>query len=196
MEPQHYAQLDDEARFRFLIDTLAAWYVAFYLKWRHAGAPMYAFERMVADPRTFFVDIIEHSLRHQPLIERLDASIAVAKGEDQRVNVGRVGRSALKLSDENKRRLERRLLTHPDIAQLEILLWELPWEVPALAPRSPFDGQVVRASDGATPLFVSRGVAYPVSAAWLASRTADRRVPYTVEDGAALNALPRGEALL
>jgi hypothetical protein len=194
MKDEHYRALDLDARMRFLIDTVAQWYIAFYLRWRRVGAPMYAYERMLVDERGFFTDIMRDALGHEPMVDRLDAALAVTAGPERRLNVGRAGRSAEKMSDDNKRRLEERLLTHPDVADLEILLWELPWDVPALAARTPLDGHVVRTAGDESPLFVSRGIAYPVTPQWLASRPGDRRAARIVED-AALAALPRGELL-
>jgi len=190
----HYTALALDARLRFLIDTITPWYVAFYLRWRAVGAPMHAYERMVEDPRAFLAEIITADLRHAPLPERIDASLAVSAGPKQRLNVGRVGRAAEQMNAANQRRLEELILSHPDVAQLEILLWEFPWEVAALAARTPLDGQVVRTAAEGTPLFVSRGRAYPVTPAWLASRTGPRRTPRIVAD-AELADLPRGELL-
>ena len=113
-----------------------------------------------------------------------------------RFNVGLAGRSAAKFDDVNKRRLEEQLLNHPDVDQLEILLWELPWEVPALAPRSALDGQVVQAEGDATPFFVSRGVAHAIERpSWLSCRVGERRIPKPVSP-AELRALPVGEAMI
>jgi hypothetical protein len=195
MRDEHYRALDLDARLRFLIDTVTPWYLAFYLRWRRTGATMHAYERMVADPHGFFGDIMRGSLRHELLLDRLDESLAFSTGSHRRLNVGKVGRSAEELSDANKRRLEERMLTHPDAAHLEILLWELPWAVPALAAQSPFDGQVVRSARGERPLFVSRGIAYPVTPAWLESRTGERRTPRMVADEE-LAGYPLGELLV
>lgn len=193
-DDHHYKALGIDARLQYMIDSVTPWYVGFYLRWRRLQVPLRPFERMVDDPRGFFSEIMTADLRHEPALDRLDDTLALSAGPGQRLNVGRVGRSAEQMNDANKRRLEERLLTHPDVAQLEILLWELPWEVPALAARTPLDGQVVCTAADATPLFVSRGRAYPVTPAWLASRTGPRRTPRIVDD-AELADIPRGELL-
>jgi hypothetical protein len=165
------------------------------LRWRAANGTLRPYERMVEDRRTFFAEMMLEDFVHPPIMERLDEVLAMPAGSAERFNAGQVGRSAEKLSDANKARLQERILEHPDVAQLEILLWELPWDVPALAPVSPYDGKVVRTASDDTPFFVSRGRAYPVPTTWLAGRVGERRSPRVIPD-AELAGLPRGEQLL
>ncbi|MDB5092783.1 MAG: hypothetical protein JWO85_884 [Candidatus Eremiobacteraeota bacterium] len=195
LDPAKYMAMEPEARVRFMIDTVTPWYLSFYLRWRAANGTLRPYERMVEDQRTFFAEMMIEDFVHPPIMDRLDQVLAVPAGPGERFNAGRVGRSAERLSDANKKRLEERILEHPDVAQLEILLWELPWDVPALAPVSPYDGKVVRTASDDTPFFVSRGHAYPVRTTWLAGRVGERRSPRVIPD-AELAGLPRGEQLL
>jgi hypothetical protein len=195
LDPAKYTAMEPEARVRFMIDFLAPWYLSFYLRWRSVNGTLRPYERMVEDRRTFFAEMMIEDFSHPPIIERLDEVLAVPSGAGERFNAGQVGRSAEKLSAANKARLQELILEHPDVAQLEILLWELPWDVQALAPVSAFDGKVVRTASDETPLFVSRGVAYPVRTSWLAGRVGERRSALVVPD-AELAGLPRGEPLL
>jgi len=191
-----YRSLAPRERFAFMIDVIAPWYITFYLRWRQANMALHPYEQMLRDQRAFFVELLAPLLTHAPVDELLDASLAAPPTSGDRFNVGQAGRSAKKLDDASKRRLEERILEHPDIAQLEVLLWELPWEVPALEPRLPLDGQVVRTADDERAYFVSRGKAFPVERpSWLESRFGDRRTPRTV-DAAELKRYPVGEPLL
>lgn len=195
MDPAKFTHLDADARYAFLIDFMIPWYVGFYQRWRAVNAVLQPYEQMVADPHTYLADLLTQTFEGlSPDLARIDAAV-VAEGAVDRLNVGQAGRSAAALSEGNKRRLEDKLLGHPDLAQLEVLLWELPWDVPALAPRSELDGAVVRAASDPTPHFVSRGVAYPVRGSWVASRTGERRTPRIVGDEI-LARYPRGETLL
>jgi hypothetical protein len=192
--PSKYTSLGREARYRFLIDALLPWYLGFYLRWRYAGLGLSPYESMVEDPRAFFAELLRLSSGHEAIPARLEAALAIRPGEKERFNVGKAGRSAELFAESTKRLLEEAVLAHPEREQLEILLWELPWEVPALTPVSALDGRVVRHTDDATPYFVSRGIAHPVSASWLASRFGARRTPVIVGD-AELASIPRGEPL-
>ena len=193
---EKFRRLDPHARLTFLIDVIAPWYLTFYLRWRVVNMALHPYEQMLLDQRAFFVELLAGLLTHPPIDELLDASLAKPPGSNDRFNVGRVGRSATKLDDDLKRRLEERILEHPDIAQLEVLLWELPWAVPALEPRMPLDGRVVRTAANEQPYFLSRGRAYPIERpSWLLTRYGERRTARVV-DAAELARYPLGEPLL
>lgn len=180
---EKYAAMPAAERHTFMIDTVAPWYLGFYLRWRSHGMTLHPYEQMLLEEEAYFARLIAE-LTGRPADEaRLRASLAPEPTEGDRFNVGRVGRSAEQFSDAAKRQLEDKIFTHPDRAQLEVLLWELPWEVPRLERRSPLDGRVVvRASDH-VPYFVSRGTAYPIrQASWLLSRSGARRTPVLVDD--------------
>jgi hypothetical protein len=190
-----YRALAPRERYAFLLDALLPWYLGFYLRWRKAGLPLHGYEQLVADPRAYFTDALAWLLDGPPDEQRLTASLAPTPGAQDRFNVGRVGRAAERFDEEMRRALEDRILRHPERAQLEILLWELPWAVPRLEPRGALDGDVVRREDDGALYFVSRGRAYSVPARdWLASRSGERRAPRTVS-AAALAACEVGEAL-
>jgi hypothetical protein len=189
-----YTTMPQQDRYAFLIDAVLPWYLGFYVRWRHAGLTLHAYEHMLDDQSTFFTEILYDTFGHRAIPERLASVVATQPGDRDRFNVGRIGRGTEQFHSANRRRLEERLLAHPQHAQLEVLLWELPWEVPALARVSPLDGRVVRTPAEPTPHFVSRGVAYPVRQTWLDSRFGTRRTPELVEEGM-LALLPRGEAL-
>jgi hypothetical protein len=196
MRHDKYRALPAEERLAFAIDTVVPWYVRFYLSWRSANMTLHPYEQLLRDRRAHVAAILAPLLAHPPIEELLDASLGGKGGADDRLNVGRAGRSAEHLDTPAKRRLEERLLLHPDREQLEILLWELPWEVPALAPCGPLDGAVVRTERGPHPFFVSRGVAYPiVRSSWLGSRVGERRVPRLVAEEE-LAPYPVGEPLI
>jgi hypothetical protein len=194
VNPDTYLRMEETARHRFLIDAVLPWYLGFYLRWRRTGLILHAYEAMVADPFAYFARILQQTFRHEAVSDRLAALLAQPAGNADRFNVGRVGRSAERLAEDNRRRLEELILTHAHREQLEVLLWELPWRSPVLADASPLDGRVVSGTNDSTPLFVTRGVAFPVSPAWLASRFGPRAQVDLVPDDA-LAALPRGETL-
>jgi hypothetical protein len=196
MDRERFKALPPNARYTFLIDTVIPWYIGFYLRWHQVGLALHPYEQMLLDQRGFFVELIAPLLTHPPLDDVLDAALGGPAHGGDRFNVGRAGRSAQKLDDASKRPLEDKLLTHPDREQLEILLWELPWSVPALEPHGPLDGQVVKTATDETPSFVSRGTRYPIARpSWLLGRTGERRTPRVV-DAAVLGALPSGQPLL
>lgn len=188
-----YTGMDERNRYAFLIDAVLPWYLGFYLRWRHAGLTLRPYEHMVDDVPGFFTELLSETFGHTAVPQRL-AGVLHAQPGERRLNVGRVGRSAERFDDAVKRRLEERILAHPERAQFEVLLWELPWDVPALTATSPLDGRVVRTASDATPRFVSRGVAYPVRPGWLASRFGARRAPELIPDEALGNITP-GETL-
>jgi len=147
-----------------------SWYVWFYLAWRREGATLGVYERMVADPMTYFETIIR-GLAGFVDTKRLGEIVAAPEGFI-RLNVGQVGRSNELFSDDNKRALEQMLLANPWSEQLEILLWELPWKVPALGKPRTLDGSVVKTASSDALYFVSRGRRRMLKApqSWLASR--------------------------
>jgi hypothetical protein len=179
-----YAVRPAEERYSYLIDTVVSWYLTFYLRWRGADLALHPYEEMLRDRHAFFAELLAPLLSHPPIDELIDTSLGVKDAKKERVNVGRAGRSAAALAEPNRRQLERMVWQHPDAAQLEVLLWELPWRPPDLEPVLPLDGAVVRAEgDDPTLYFVSRGVRYPVSrTSWLASRSGALRTPRVVPD--------------
>ena len=163
------------------------WYLTFYLNWRAVGLALHPYEHMLEDREGFFREMLAGVLHHPPLEAQLEHSLGAKAGNSDRLNVGRAGRSARTLSPANCRRLEDKILLHPDCAQLEVLLWEFPWEVPALEPLVPLDGQVVRADDDPTVYFISRGRRYPVPhPSWLLGRVGARRTPQSLLANCAL----------
>ncbi|MDE2481727.1 MAG: class I SAM-dependent methyltransferase [bacterium] len=169
-DPPGFFALPAERRYDYVIRHACAWYVWFYLAWRQRGETFGVYERLVEDEQSFFLTAIER-LGYSPDAERLQRILAQPEGFTRR-NVGRVGRSAELFSEENKRLLERQILDNPWSEQLEILLWELPWDVPALAPRCAFDGDLIALAGSAERFFVSRGRRHRLvdSASWIASR--------------------------
>lgn len=169
-----FVTLPPQRRYRYLIDSLVPWNLGFYLSWRRmSGIALHPFERMIEDRHAYFRTVlwmIGISLDEAWLAHVLEGSRGAS---DARLNVGTVGRSATLLNEENRRHLERLVLDHPEAEQLEVLLWELPWEPLELARCSPYDGSVVHGTDH-VPFFVSRGVRRRVSATWLASRGYER----------------------
>jgi hypothetical protein len=196
MDHARYCALDAQARYAFLIDSLAPWYIAFYARWRSQNVVLHPYEHLLADKRGYFYDILVQLLGHPPVEEHLASTLETKPGSVSRFNVGRNGRAAERFSEETKRRLEDKILSHPDREQLEILLWELPWEVPALKSDRPLDGNVVRVGGESVPFFLSNGRAHPiVRSSWLASRFGVRRFPVRVESSEIAVYLP-GEALI
>jgi hypothetical protein len=196
LDQERFKALPSSARFTFIIDTIVPWYLNFYLRWHKANLTLNPYEQMLLDRKEFFREMLAPLLIHPPLEKQLDGALGGGPRSGDRFNVGRQGRSAEKIDDANKRLLESKILRHPDADQLEVLLWELPWDVPALEPRGPLDGRVVRAATDETAFFVSRGRAYPIArGTWLRGRTGERRTAQIADD-ALLAALPRGAALV
>jgi hypothetical protein len=190
-----YRSLPSDDRHAWLIDAVLPWYLKFYLKWRAVGLVLHPYEQMLLDRRGYFAAALASVLDRAPSDAMLDASVHAPTDKFDRINVGRAGRSAQKLSAANRARLERAMILHPDSAQLEILIWELPWKAEILEPLVPLDGQVVRADDDGTVYFVSRGKRYPVpNASWLLCRVGERRTPRDVP-ARSLAPYPTGEAL-
>jgi hypothetical protein len=192
---EYYRALPQEQRHLIRLDIMLSWYLRFYLMWRATNLALHPYEQMLIEKKPFFERILE------PIVGQIDdaklnESLAGRPaGNANRLNVGQAGRSAEQLSDTVKRELEARILRHPDVAQLEILLWELPWSVPALEMQHQLDGQVITASGTDEAHFVSRGRRYPISRpTWLESRTGERRTPKIV-DARELEGLPSGAPL-
>ena len=174
-----YLALEDQARYTFLIRNALPWYLAFYLSWRRLHARFGSYERMAADPAEFFRETLAE-LGIAVDEGRLTDALAVRGGSD-RFNVGRVGRSAERFAPETKRLLERTVLEYVPADELDVLLWELPWDVPALAPRSEHDGAIVGVAGDERRYFVSRGVRrWIASPAWIASRWKLRDEPQRI----------------
>ncbi len=188
-----YRTLDRQARYAYLIEYLVPWYVNFYLRWRSVNLLFAVYEQMLLDPVGFFSEVVQLSGLLD--LDRLRHLLDTETGVGQRRNIGVAGRSAELFSDENKRRLEQKLIVHPDSAQLEVLLWELPWDVPGFAP-GPLEGRMVQVIEMPSAFFfVSRGVRYPIERSfWMAARFGERRTPVPVH-AADLTALRLGEAL-
>lgn len=190
---EEYRSFPLEQRHFVRVDFMLPWYLRFYLMWRAADTVLHPYEQMLIEKEAYFGRMIE-SIGEPVDRERLVRSFG-PPGTGSRLNVGIAGRGATKLSEPVKREIEARLLRHPDWAQLEILLWELPWPVPALAKQHEFDGHVVATSAASHVHFVSRGRRFPIGrSSWLASRFGERRVPKMV-DAAELERLPVGATL-
>jgi len=97
------------------------------------------------------------------------------------------------VDEANRRRIERLILDHPERDQLEVLIWELPWQPLELERRSAFDGRTAQGAD-ADVFLVSSGVRRKVDASWLASRVPHFEGPRVISD-VELNALPRSDDL-
>lgn len=187
---EYYRSLPEEQRHLVRLDMMLGWCLRFYLMWRVSNLALHAYEQMLVEKNPFFERILEPIAG--PTDDAKLTEILAGHPEANRLNAGQAGQ----LSEAVKRELEARILRHPDVAQLEILLWELPWSVPALAPVHAFDGQVVVARTGGYAHFVSRGSRYPISrTTWLESRTGERRTPELV-DARELEGLPLGATLL
>jgi hypothetical protein len=194
VDQERFTRLPAQERYRHLIDRIVPWNLGFYLAWRRLGdLYFHPYEEMVRDPFTFFRSMLWQL--GAPLDdERLREALADLP-EGSRFNVGLVGRSTQLFDDETKRRIERHIVEHPEFDELEVLLWELPWEPRELARISPLDGTTVRLADDETCWFVSRGIRRRVTGRWMASRALPAlRAPAVVaaED---LGALAEGEPL-
>jgi ubiquinone/menaquinone biosynthesis C-methylase UbiE len=183
-------------RYDYLIRNALDWYVWFYLAWRKQDATFGVYERMLADPASYFEGAIER-LGGVPERARIDEILTNPSGFT-RFNVGIVGRSAELFSLENRRALEDALLGHLWSTELEVLLWELPWAVPALEARDPLDGTVVRMASRASELyFVSRGVRHRLSLpeSWLGSRATIGPESVRTIPARQLKAIPEGDPI-
>lgn len=178
VDQETYASTPPQRRFRFIIDSLVPWNIGFYLAWtRLPGTVMHPYERLVDNTFSYLRTMI-WMMGVELDDERLEGILANSRTGPFKDPA----RYPTLLDEPNRRHLERLLLDHPEADQLEVLLWELPWEPLELKRRSPYDGSVVVASD-AVPYFVSSGTRRKVSAAWLASRGPERlRNPMGVTD--------------
>ncbi len=174
-----YIAMSQQRRYRYIIDSLIRWNIGFYLLWRSMpGVVLQPHELMVRDRFLFFRTVlfllgIDHDDERLAHTLRRPTSYS-------RMNIDIVGHAATLLDEENRRYLERVILDHPEAAQLEVLVWELPWEPLELARVSPLDGTAVVAPDGKT-YFVSSGKRREVDSSWLMSRGPERlRTPTTV----------------
>lgn len=195
LEDEPFLAMPQQERYRFLIDMMVPWSTGFFLHWsRVLGvAPFNPYELLVTDPRAYFSQLLVHA--GAALDEaRLRGTLAFEPAFS-RYNVGIAGRSAQRFSDETKRHLERHILGNPARDQLEVLLWELPWEPLELARVSSHDGTTVRIAGDERTWFVSRGLRRAVTPRWVASR-ATRALREPVEIGAdAARELPEAPAL-
>lgn len=186
-----YFALSDDQRYAYLIRHALPWYVTFYLMWRRQRRQFFTYEEMVTDPERFFGALLD--VLGVPVDEARVAA-ALEDRKNVRFNVGIAGRS-LALSCGNRRLIEDLLLTHPEHAQLEVLLWELPWRVDSVRAH-PWDGAIVQSAGDTRRWFVSRGVRYRIEDdTWLASHPAASRVVFHA-DADRIESLPEGPSLL
>jgi hypothetical protein len=190
VDAERYQRMPAQERFRHAIDRIVPWNAAFYLCWRNLpGLPLHPYETMVRDGFAFFRHLlwqlgapIDDERLHEALLDVPDGS---------RFNVGVVGRAAQAFDDDTKRRVERHIVEHPDFEELEVLLWELPWEPREIARVSPLDGTTVRGDDERC-WFVSRGVRHAVGGRWMVSRSTPALREAARVGADAIEALPEG----
>ena len=134
LDGEPFMRMPEQERYRFLIDALVPWSAGFYLHWSRlpSAPPFNPYGLLVADPPAYFRRILA-GLGIELDEARLRAAVAT-RPAFTRLNKGVFGRSAERFDAETKRRLERRILQNPGRDELEVLLWELPWE-PLLLPR-------------------------------------------------------------
>lgn len=188
---ERYLAMSSEARYNHLIDSIVPWNLGFYLAWRRQSVPLFPYEELVRSSETLFERAL-HWLA--PAVGSSSYGSAVPPSDDTRLNVGVVGRSENMLSHGNRRRLERLVLDHPQRHELEVLLWELPWAVPALEPRGPCDGMIVGCHERDDLYFVSRGTRHYIPhPTWILSRRIGdvKRLDACVLDG-----IPIGEPMI
>jgi len=180
VDQETYSSTPPQRRFRFIIDSLVPWNIGFYLAWtRLPGTVIHPYERLVDNTFSYLRTMI-WMMGVELDDERLDGILA----QSRTAPFKDLARYPTLLDESNRRHLERLVLDHPEAEQLEVLLWELPWEPLELKRRSPYDGSVVAGGDG-VPFFVSSGARRKVSAAWLASRSPERlRTTMLVSDDA------------
>ncbi|HKV41947.1 MAG TPA: hypothetical protein VJX67_22275 [Blastocatellia bacterium] len=115
------------ARHKYVIQHGLPWYISFHLAWKRLGRPGWLvrgnYEEMARDPAAFFRRVTQE-LGFECDMRRLQ-HVLDTDVQDQRFNVGIVGRSIESLSEDNKILLERLLIEHPQ--DLSELLHELPW---------------------------------------------------------------------
>lgn len=179
VDQESYAGAPPQRRFRFVIDSIVPWSIGFYLAWtRLPGTVMHPYEHLVDNTFSYLRTMI-----WMMGVELDDPRLEGVLAEPKRLPFKDPARYPTLLDEANRRHLERLVLGHPESDQLEVLLWELPWEPLELKRKSPYDGSVVMGSD-AIPYFVSSGTRRKVSPAWLASRGPERlRHPMGISDG-------------
>lgn len=186
-----YLRLPESERYAYLIDAIVPWNLGFYLAWRRRRAVLHPYEALAQAPAAFAADVLAE-LGVTAERGRLDELLPLRAGV--RFNVGRAGRAAERFSAENRRRLEEIVLAHPQRGELEILLWELPWNADAVRTPCAHDGEVVTA--GGAAYFIGGGTRHEVTdSSWLRSRLPPFRKVRSVP-GTALEALPLGPPLL
>ena len=189
VDHQALVALSVQNRYRYIIDSIVLWNIGFYLNWRRIpGSQMHPYECLLDDSFAFFRSMLLNL--GFPVDDRRLESIV--KDSNTNLNIDVVAANN-PLDEANRRRIERVVLDHPERDQLEVLIWELPWEPLELERRSAFDGRTVQGAD-ADVFFVSSGVRRKVDASWLASRVPRFEGPRVISD-IELNALPRGDDL-
>ena len=185
VDQEAYASTPPQRRLRFIIDSIVPWNIGFYLAWtRLPGTVMHPYERLVDNTFSYLRTMI-WMMGVELDDERLEGILA----QSRTAPFKDLARYPTLLDESNRRHLERLVLDHPEAEQLEVLVWELPWEPLELKRRSQYDGSVVAGSDG-LPYFVSSGARRHVSAAWLASRGPERLRAAMQIDDLALAAIP------
>ena len=58
LSSERYARTNDSDRRLFLIDSVAPWYIGFFLRWQLVGGRMHAYETMLDDQLTYFAEMI------------------------------------------------------------------------------------------------------------------------------------------
>ncbi|MBV8750495.1 MAG: hypothetical protein JO103_12375 [Candidatus Eremiobacteraeota bacterium] len=189
-----FMRMPPAARHRYVIDRAIPWSLGFYLSWRRLpGVCLHPYEEMVRDPFGFFRFMLWQAGIAVDDARLREALVDIPEGS--RFNVGVIGRGAHVLDEEIQHHIERHVVDHPEFDELEVLLWELPWEPRTLERHSPFDGTTVRREGDETCWFVSRGIRHAVDSRWMVSRATQALRHPAVVDRAALNALRIGPAL-
>ena len=180
VDQETFSSTPPQRRFRFIIDSVVPWNIGFYLAWtRQPGMVMHPYERLVDNTFSYLRTMI-WMMGIELDDERLEGILA----QSRTAPFKDLARYPTLLDESNRRHLERLVLDHPEAEQLEVLLWELPWEPLELKRRSAYDGSIVAGSDG-VPFFVSSGARRNVSTAWLASRGPERlRTAMQISDDA------------
>jgi len=194
IDAERYQRLPAQERYRHAIDRIVPWNLGFYLCWRNLpGLPLHPYEAMVRDGFSFFRYVLWQL--GVPLDDARLREALLDVPEGSRFNVGVIGRAAHVFDDDTKRRVERHIVEHPEFDEVEVLLWELPWEPREIARVSALDGTTVRCDGDERRWFVSRGIRHEVSGRWTVTRsTPALREPASVA-AEVLEALPEGPAL-
>ncbi len=192
---ERFPRLPAQERFRYIADRMVPWNLGFYLRWRLLPVICFnPYELMLRGGFAFFRFLI-WQLGFELDDERLRHVLAET-AEPPRFNVGVAGRAGRLFDDDTKRCIERHIVAHPELHELEPLLWELPWESRELAHLSRLDGTTVRVPGEEQSFFVSRGTMHAVSDRWIASRSTPLLHDVTAVERDALAGLATGEALL